>query len=53
MGADATDSPRLVALWCRAPKRQTDLRARLLDAERQSTELVSEMERANEEAKRV
>ena len=24
MGADATDSPRHVALWCRTPKRQTE-----------------------------
>lgn len=32
---------------------EADLRARLLDAERQSTELISEKERANEEAKRV
>jgi len=32
---------------------EADLRARLLAAERQSTELVSKMERANEEAKRV
>ena len=32
---------------------EADLRARLLDAERQSTELISEMERANKEAKRV
>ena len=35
------------------PNPEADLRARLLDAERQSTELISEMERANEEAKRV